>query len=57
MEDWTGEDWDRFSERELAAEKECKKRMKENLIERLMRENQELMVENAKLRLKLGEVK
>ena len=56
METWTYEDWDKFSEEELQREKKQVTDMKESLINRLMRENNELLVENAKLRLKLKEI-
>ena len=56
METWTYEDWDKFSEEELQREKKQVTDMKESLINRLMRENNELLVENVKLRLKLKEI-
>ena len=53
MHDWTQENWDMFSKEELIRERQVKAERNESFIDRLMRENQELQLENAKLRLKL----
>lgn len=56
MEDYTGNQWDMFSEEELDADKKAKEFRKESMIEKLTRENNELKLELAKLRLQLREV-
>ena len=53
MHDWTQENWDMFSKEELIRERQAKVERNESLMDRLMRENQELQLENAKLRLQL----
>lgn len=53
MHEWTQENWDMFSKDELIRERQAKSERNESLIDRLMRENQELQLENAKLRLQL----
>ena len=55
MHEWTQENWDMFSNEELIRERQAKAERNESLIDRLMRENQELQLENAKLRLQLKE--
>ena len=55
MHEWTQENWDMFSNEELIRERQVKAERNESLIDRLMRENQELQLENAKLRLQLKE--
>ena len=57
MEDRTGYKWKWFSEADLGAENKVNQERKESMIESLTRENQELMVENAKLRLELARYK
>ena len=51
----TGERWDMFSSEEVESEKGIKRARKESMIEQLTRENDELRLENAKLRLQLKE--
>lgn len=53
MHDWTQENWDMYSKEELRRERLLKAERKDNLINRLTRENAELQVENARLRLQL----
>lgn len=55
MHDWTQENWDKYSVEELKRERQAKAERNESLINRLMREVNELQVENAKLRLQLKE--
>lgn len=55
MHDWTQENWDMYSEEELKRERLLKAERKESLINRLTRENTELKLEIAKLRLQLKE--
>jgi hypothetical protein len=55
MHDWTQENWDMFSKEELIRERQVKAERNESLISRLTRENNELRLENAKLRLQLKE--
>lgn len=57
MHDWTQENWDMFSEEELKHERLLKSQRNESLINRLTRENIELQVEIASLRLQLKECK
>jgi len=57
MEDHTGCKWDMFSAEEIDAEKNVNQARKESMMDKLTRENQELMVENAKLRLELARYK
>lgn len=57
MEDYTGCKWDMFSAEEIDAEKNVNQARKESMIDKLTRENQELMIENAKLRLELARYK
>ena len=58
MHDYTQENWDMYSEEELKRERQIRAEQKESLINRLTRENCELRLENAKLRLQLkgGEI-
>lgn len=58
MHDWTQENWDMYSEEELKRERQVRIEQKESLINRLTRENCELRLEIAKLRLQLkgGEI-
>ncbi len=53
MHDWTQENWDMFSKEELIRERQVKAERNESLISRLTRENNELRLENAKLKLQL----
>lgn len=55
MHDWTQENWDMFSEEELRRERLIKAERNESLINRLTRENAELQLEIAKLKLQLKE--
>ena len=55
MHDWTQENWDKFSVEEIKRERQAKAERNESLIDRLMREVNELQLENAKLRLQLKE--
>ena len=55
MHDYTQEHWDMFSKEELKRERLLKAERKTNLINRIMRENTELQLEIAKLRLQLKE--
>lgn len=55
MHDWTQENWDKYSVEELKRERQAKADRNESLINRLMREVNELQIENAKLRLQLKE--
>ena len=55
MQYYTMEDWDPYSENELIREQEAKKVQHESIINKLTRENIELQIENAKLRLQLKE--
>lgn len=55
MRDWTQENWDKYSVQELKRERQAKAERNESLINRLMREVNELQIENAKLRLQLKE--
>lgn len=55
MEDYTGYKWDMFSEEEIDREMQVKQERHESIIESLTRENCELRLENAKLRLQLKE--
>lgn len=54
MHDYTQENWDMFSEEELKRERLLKAERNESMINRLTRENAELQLEIAKLRLKLN---
>ena len=54
MHDWTQENWDMYSEEELKQERLLKAERQESLINRLTRENNELRLEIAKLRLMKG---
>ena len=55
MEDYTGNQWDMFSIEEIDREAQTNKERKESMIESLTRENCELKLEIAKLRLQLKE--
>ena len=55
MHDWTQENWDMFSEDEIKRERQIKAERNESLINKLTRENCELQLEIAKLRLQLKE--
>ena len=55
MHDYTQENWDMYSEEELKRERLIKAERNESLINKLTRENNELRLENAKLRLQLKE--
>lgn len=55
MHDLTQENWDMFSKEELIRERQVKAERNESLINRLTRENNELRLENAKLKLQLKE--
>lgn len=55
MHDWTQKNWDMFSDKELESERQIKIARNESIINRLTRENYELQIENAKLRLQLKE--
>ena len=55
MHDWTQENWDMFSDKELESERQIKIARNESIINKLTRENYELQIENAKLRLQLKE--
>jgi regulator of replication initiation timing len=55
MEDYTGNSWDIFSKEEIDREMQVKQERHESMIESLTRENCELRLENAKLRLQLKE--
>ena len=57
MADYTGNQWELFSDKELDAEKKVAQERKESMIEALTREICELKVENAKLRLELARYK
>ena len=57
MEEHTGYKWNVFSEEELDAKKKETQRRKESMIEKLTRKNNELELENAKLRLELARYK
>lgn len=54
MSDHTGERWDMFSSEEIEVERGIKKARNESIIDRLTRENVELELEIAKLRLQLS---
>lgn len=54
MSDHTGERWDMFSSEEIEVERGIKKARNESIIDRLTRENIELELEIAKLRLQLS---
>lgn len=53
MHDWTQENWDMYSEQELVREQKIRTERHESIIDRLTRENNELRLENARLRLQL----
>lgn len=53
MHYWTQENWDMYSDEELESERQFKINQNENIINRLTRENYELQIENAKLRLQI----
>lgn len=53
MHDWTQENWDKYSEDELKRERQLKAERNESLIDRLTRENCELRLEIAKLKLQI----
>lgn len=55
MHDWTQENWDMYSEEELKSERLVRAERKESMINKLTRENCELQLEIAKLRLQLKE--
>ena len=55
MHYWTQENWDIYSNKELESERQMRAARNESIINRLTRENYELQVENAKLRLQLKE--
>lgn len=55
MHYWTQENWDIYSNKELESERQMRVARNESIINRLTRENYELQVENAKLRLQLKE--
>lgn len=55
MHYWTQENWDIYSNKELESERQIRAARNESIINRLTRENYELQVENAKLRLQLKE--
>lgn len=55
MHYWTQENWDIYSDKELESERQMQAARNESIINRLTRENYELQVENAKLRLQLKE--
>lgn len=55
MHYWTQENWDIYSNKELESERQMQAARNESIINRLTRENYELRVENAKLRLQLKE--
>ena len=55
MHYWTQENWDIYSNKELESERQMQAARNESIINRLTRENYELQVENAKLRLQLKE--
>lgn len=55
MHYWTQENWDMYSNDELENERQMWAARNESIINRLTRENYELQVENAKLRLQLKE--
>ena len=55
MHYWTQENWDIYSHKELESERQMRAARNESIINRLTRENYELQVENAKLRLQLKE--
>lgn len=55
MSDHTGERWDMFSSEEVEVEMGIKRVRKESMIEQLTRENCELRLEIAKLKLQLKE--
>jgi len=57
MEDYTNCKWEMFSAEELDAENKIKETRNESIIEKLTRENNELELENAKLRLELARYK
>lgn len=57
MTDYTGNQWELFSDEELDAEKKVTQERKESMIEALTREVCELQVENAKLRMELERYK
>lgn len=54
IHDYTQENWDMFSEEELKHERLLKAERNESMINRLTRENTELQLEIAKLRLQLN---
>ena len=54
MSDHTGERWDMFSSEEIEVERGIKKARNESIIDKLTRENVELELEIAKLRLQLS---
>lgn len=53
MKDWTQENWDMYSESELMHEQKIQTARHESMIDKLTRENNELRLENARLRLQL----
>ena len=55
MHYWTQENWDIYSNKELESERQMQAARNESIINRLTRENYELQIENAKLRLQLKE--
>lgn len=55
MHYWTQENWDIYSNKELESERQMQAARNESIINKLTRENYELQVENAKLRLQLKE--
>lgn len=55
MHEWTQENWDKFSDEEIRCEQQVIGERNESIISRLTRENNELKLENAKLRLQLKE--
>lgn len=55
MHNYTQENWDLYNEEEIQYEQQLNERKQESLIDRLMFENQQLKLENAKLRLQLKE--
>lgn len=56
MQDWTQENWNMYSDEELESKRQMKIIRNESIINRLTRENYELRIENAKLRLQIKEV-
>lgn len=53
MHYWTQENWDMYSDEELESERQMKIMQNESIIDRLTRENLELELEIAKLRMEL----